>query len=572
MPSKWPDRAFDLLGQAERPRFKARLYPGAGPRLDVPWGGFQQSLWGSILVVFGGTIPPKDFRGGPLFRDCWIERRAPRRAVVAAGLWHIALLILPFPDLPARPRRAAEEPDWQLTWSGPMNDLSPLELPGPKSKPSPRGQPSKPLSPKGADAFHPRQTIFTDPVRPTHPRQTLINPAAPPEPPKFLPNLPNIVQLSATVAPARPRLEISRETLAKLRPHVRRQTRVATDVAAPELPNAELHVSDVNLVPAPNAPARPKLQVNASSAPRLGPREQRGEAAPDVAPSFGASGSSPSTLIALSATPAPPAPSVQVPEGNLSARLSISPEGGRSGVPGGSPNGTPNATGGANGGADSMGGTGSGAGTNGATVPGVSITGGNPGTMSSVSGLGGSGSGRLVGFPRMLPSKPEPRLGSSDGGRSRQATPADFAALRPGAKPEEIFGPKRVYTLHINMPNLNSATGSWILSFTELRDDPTAAPPVGELTGPVPERKVDPKYPPALVSEKIEGEVVLYAVIRKDGSVDSIQLVRGLDEQLDANAINALARWQFRPAERLGSPVELEAVVHIPFRAVAPLY
>ena len=155
---------------------------------------------------------------------------------------------------------------------------------------------------------------------------------------------------------------------------------------------------------------------------------------------------------------------------------------------------------------------------------------------------------------------------------SQRSTPPDFAALHPGAKPEEIFGPKRVYILHVNMPNLNSATGSWILSFTELREDPTAAPPPGELTGPVPERKVDPKYPPALVSEKVEGEVVLYAVIRRDGSVDSIQLVQGIDEQLDANAMNALARWKFRPAERLGAPVELEAVVHIPFRAVAPQY
>jgi TonB family protein len=150
--------------------------------------------------------------------------------------------------------------------------------------------------------------------------------------------------------------------------------------------------------------------------------------------------------------------------------------------------------------------------------------------------------------------------------------PPDFAALHPGAKPEEIFGPKRVYILHVNMPNLNSATGSWVLSFTELRDDPTAPPLTGELTGPVPERKVDPRYPPALVSEKIEGEVVLYAVIRRDGSVDSIQLVQGIDEQLDANAMNALARWKFRPAERLGAPVELEAIVHIPFRAVAPQY
>ncbi|HYL67592.1 MAG TPA: energy transducer TonB, partial [Candidatus Limnocylindria bacterium] len=70
-------------------------------------------------------------------------------------------------------------------------------------------------------------------------------------------------------------------------------------------------------------------------------------------------------------------------------------------------------------------------------------------------------------------------------------------------------------------------------------------------------------------SEHVEGEVILYAILRGDGSVDSIQLVRGLDEQLDANAMNALSQWKFRPASKQGVPVELEAIVHIPFRAPA---
>jgi protein TonB len=125
------------------------------------------------------------------------------------------------------------------------------------------------------------------------------------------------------------------------------------------------------------------------------------------------------------------------------------------------------------------------------------------------------------------------------------------------------------------MPNLASATGSWILSFAEMRQDEEQSKPSATsiaLTGPVPLRKVDPKYPPLLASAKVEGEVVLYAVIRRDGSVDSIQLVRGIEPELDTNAMEALARWRFRPAERKGAPVELEAIVHIPFRAVPPLY
>jgi protein TonB len=119
----------------------------------------------------------------------------------------------------------------------------------------------------------------------------------------------------------------------------------------------------------------------------------------------------------------------------------------------------------------------------------------------------------------------------------------------------------------VNMPNLNSATGSWILNFSELHmnsDGARVAP--ADVSGPVPLRKVDPKYPPTLIKERVEGEVVLYAVIRRDGSVDSIQLVHGIDEQLDANAMSALSQWKFRPALKQGTPVDLEAIVHIPFR------
>jgi protein TonB len=143
--------------------------------------------------------------------------------------------------------------------------------------------------------------------------------------------------------------------------------------------------------------------------------------------------------------------------------------------------------------------------------------------------------------------------------------------VQPGA-PEEILGAKRVYTLYVNLPNLTSATGSWVLNFAELEEDPSASRQRGseELAGPVPLRKVDPKYPPALRAQRVEGEVVLYALIRRDGSVDSIRVLKGVDPQLDQNAMEALARWQFLPARRNAQPIELEAVIHIPFLAAVP--
>ena len=116
----------------------------------------------------------------------------------------------------------------------------------------------------------------------------------------------------------------------------------------------------------------------------------------------------------------------------------------------------------------------------------------------------------------------------------------------------------------LNAPNLSSAGGSWILRFAELD---TKGPQVGELTAPVALEKVDPAYPADLMREKIEGTVVLRAVIKADGNVDGVEVLEGFDDRLDENAKRALLRWHFAPATKNGSPVDLEAVVRIPFRA-----
>jgi TonB family protein len=122
--------------------------------------------------------------------------------------------------------------------------------------------------------------------------------------------------------------------------------------------------------------------------------------------------------------------------------------------------------------------------------------------------------------------------------------------------------------MNVNMPNFNSATGSWIIHFSEMRLSGGTSRP-GTLSAPGPVHKVDPKYPSTLIEAHIEGEVILYGVIRKNGSVDSIQLVRGVDSRLDANAMAAFGEWKFEPATRDGQPVDLEAIVHIPFHAPA---
>ena len=528
---------YDLLRLTPEPAPGVELGGGREPQLAIGWGEFHQGLGSNFVELFRLARVPKDFLVGNFFRFCWIDSPLPGRAVVAAALWHIAFLLMPFPEI-AGPKRNPAFDNTAITWSGPIEDFPLLELPAAKSK----SAAATPAETEGADAFHPRQRILTDPVHPTHPRQTLLQPAAPPVPPKFLPNLPNMVQLAQSAAPARPQLEVSPQFLKQLHP---REKRVATDpnAPAPEVQFNNSRVTDMTLAMDNAGPERPKLQINAGVAPRAAERKQSGaaEPEPEVAAQLSAPGGAGPALVALSATPGPPAP-VAPPAGNLAARVSLSPDGK-----------TPGAA------ADH---SGSG-GAAGSSPVGVSITGGEPKSASGVSGLGAGK--RSLSLPRPNDSRAE---AEREDAPPVESGPPNFAALAPDAKPEAIFARRRVYSLNVNMPNLNSATGSWILNFTEMHTAPGGTQgSAAEIAAPSPLRKVDPKYPPTAVAEHIDGEVILYAVIRSDGSVDSIQLVKGIDEQLDGNAMRALAQWKFRPAERNGEAVSLEAIVHIPFHA-----
>jgi TonB family protein len=336
--------------------------------------------------------------------------------------------------------------------------------------------------------------------------------------------------------------------LARLRPKAQ-PARSQQEIAAPEvLEVSGQQLGAIDMAPETNI-QKPTLPVGTLSAPHTKATRVADEAAPEVNAYDGGS----LRLIALSASPGPAAPP-SVPAGNLSSRVAISPEGSTPGTPG-------------NGAATAKAGTG---------PPGLSITGAEKSPdRSALSSLGGGSANRT------MPGTTAPAETKSAAPARKSATLENSASsslderMRPGAKPEALLAGKRIYTLHVNMPNLTSASGSWILNFAELAPPEAQANAYtnpADLAAPEPLRKVDPKYPPELRKGHVQGEVVLYAVIRADGTVDSIQLVSGIDPALDANAMQALAQWKFQPAERKGEAVELETIVHIPFRSEAPVY
>jgi TonB family protein len=178
--------------------------------------------------------------------------------------------------------------------------------------------------------------------------------------------------------------------------------------------------------------------------------------------------------------------------------------------------------------------------------------------------------------PNLIASAHAPRVSTHTALQSETAT-------KLSQEERGVFGSRKFYSLSLNMPNLNSAGGSWIVRFAALKDanfggppshasssaDPTSLGtqdnPAADLNAPSATHKVDPAYPLELMRQNVGGTVILYGIIHADGTVGSVRVLRSVDERLDRFASEAIAKWQFQPATKNGAPVDVEATFLIPF-------
>ena len=76
--------------------------------------------------------------------------------------------------------------------------------------------------------------------------------------------------------------------------------------------------------------------------------------------------------------------------------------------------------------------------------------------------------------------------------------------------------------------------------------------------------KVDPVYPQKARENHITGDVLLKAVIDRQGNITNIELVRG-DPILAESAIKAVKQWKYRPYILNGEAIEAETTVKIQY-------
>lgn len=102
------------------------------------------------------------------------------------------------------------------------------------------------------------------------------------------------------------------------------------------------------------------------------------------------------------------------------------------------------------------------------------------------------------------------------------------------------------------------------------------APPVAEPEGPIhvggdvqkPEKIFDPQpaYTEIARKARIQGVVIVQAIIDKQGAVTNVKVLKGLPMGLSEQAVDAIKKWKFSPATLNGKPVDVYYNLTVNFR------
>lgn len=172
-----------------------------------------------------------------------------------------------------------------------------------------------------------------------------------------------------------------------------------------------------------------------------------------------------------------------------------------------------------------------------------------------------------VETPQVEPP-PAPRAQSTAPAANRHAAPVE-APASIAAEPLEVF----------DAPPGDSAIppGSGDVPGALLGPRPpepasrvAAAPPQppvrpgGIVRAPQKVHHVAPEYPAIARAARVSGIVILEALIREDGSVSDVKVLRSVP-LLDAPAVDAVRQWRFTPTLLNGVPVQVIMTVTVSF-------
>jgi protein TonB len=93
---------------------------------------------------------------------------------------------------------------------------------------------------------------------------------------------------------------------------------------------------------------------------------------------------------------------------------------------------------------------------------------------------------------------------------------------------------------------------------------PTRVKQGGNVTAASIINQTRPLYPPLARQARIQGNVVLHAIIDKDGKVAQLEVISG-HPLLVQSALDAVKQWRYKPTQLNGDPVEVDTTITVTF-------
>ena len=76
-------------------------------------------------------------------------------------------------------------------------------------------------------------------------------------------------------------------------------------------------------------------------------------------------------------------------------------------------------------------------------------------------------------------------------------------------------------------------------------------------------KRKNPTYPKDAQKRRLEGTVVLWAIITKEGTIASLDVISSPDSILSKSATDAVQKWTYKPYLLNGAPVEVETTIMV---------
>jgi len=88
----------------------------------------------------------------------------------------------------------------------------------------------------------------------------------------------------------------------------------------------------------------------------------------------------------------------------------------------------------------------------------------------------------------------------------------------------------------------------------------------GDVKPPILKERVEPVYPEPARKARMQGVVILEAIITADGNVSDVKVLKSINPLLDAAAERAVSHWTYRPATLNGRAVSVYLTVTVNFQ------